>query len=154
MTPNIGIDIEKHTHICEFLHKFLANTYSLYLKTQHAHWNLKGATFYSLHLLFQTQYEEMAEAIDEIAERMKALGAVPEGSFSNFSNLSILKEIKGEHTTHDILQILLEDHQTITRFIRDNLSFVESAHDGATADMMNKRMFVHEKASWMLRSSL
>lgn len=96
---NIGLDEEKRKQICDVLSNILANSYAIYLKTQSFHWNVKGKEFYALHLMFQSQYEEFAEAIDEIAERIHSLGFYPEGSFSAFAKLAIIKRRESKNAS-------------------------------------------------------
>ncbi len=149
---NLGLrDREK---IGNVLHKLLASTYALYLKTQNYHWNVTGPQFQTFHLLFQSHYEELAEAIDEMAERMRALGYFPEGSFRAFSKLSFIEEVEGRVEAMQMISSLLNDHETLICYIRENLPFIEKLEDGATADFLNKRLAVHEKTSWMLRSTI
>jgi starvation-inducible DNA-binding protein len=151
----IRIGIEKREEICKILHSLLASSYMLYLKTQNFHWNVTGPHFAPLHALFQAQYEDLAEAIDEMAERIRALGFFPEGSFEVFGKLSILKEAKGSPpAAMEMVKKLLHDHEEVISFLRDHLREVENLSDGATADFINKRLATHEKFAWMLRSIL
>ena len=151
---NIGIENGARKEICSLLSHVLADTYSIFLKTQNFHWNITGKPFYAWHVMFEKQYEELFEAIDEIAERIRSLGGHPEGSFE-----SLLKQssIKGEQhilSAEEMLERLAADHETLIRSIRKGIPMVEKAQDGATADMLNKRLAEHEKTAWMLRSSL
>lgn len=150
---DIGIKKEELQEICAILNKILATTYALYLKTQNYHWNVTGKQFYSLHNLFQKHYEEMAEAIDEIAERVRALGENPPGSFSAFAALSEVKEESEIPSSEEMLKQLVQDHEILITYMREQLPKVEKLKDGATADLMNKRLATHEKSAWMLRSS-
>lgn len=151
---NIGLGEKERKEIAEILIKILATTYSLYLKTQNFHWNVKGSDFYALHIMFQKQYEELAEAIDEIAERGRAMDHFIPGSFSEFETLS---EVKGESEflqAKEMLNRLLSGHETLIIFLRKKLPVVEGFGDGATADLINKRLATHEKVAWMLRSQI
>lgn len=148
---NSGISDTKK--VCEVLHTLLASSYMLYLKTQNFHWNVTGPHFAPLHALFQTQYEDLAEAIDEMAERIRSLGFFPEGSFSVFGKLSILKEVTGSPLeAMKMVETLLKDHEALILFMRQHLGEIEELSDGATADFINKRLATHEKFAWMLRS--
>ncbi len=149
----VNIALKEREKICTILHKLLASTYALYLKTQNYHWNVIGPQFQTFHLLFQGQYEELAEAIDEMAERIRALGYFPEGSFETFSKLSLIKGEFGHPGAMEMIQTLLKDHEALIQYMREHLPFVEEQEDGATADFLNKRLAIHEKASWILRST-
>lgn len=150
----IGLEAGERKKICDFLNKLLASTYTLYLKTQNYHWNVKGMHFFSLHILFEKQYEELAESIDEMAERIRSLGHFAEGSFESYAKLSVIKGDDSRPSAPTMIENLLKDAEAIICFLRENLAFAEKVHDGATADFINKRLAVHEKASWMLRSHL
>jgi len=150
----VNIHLPNCEKVCEILHQLLASTYTLYLKTQNYHWNVLGAHFQSLHLLFQSQYEELAESIDEIAERIRALGYFPSGSFESFKKLTVIEEEKGLPKATEMLQKLLTDHERVIQFLRQYFPTVEKEGDSATADFINKRLASHEKTAWMLRSTL
>jgi len=155
MDVNIGLDVAQREEIAEILKVLLATTYSFYTKTQNYHWNLAGKEFYSIHLLLQKQYEELAEAIDEMAERVRALGFFVSGGLGIFKEKSLVNdEMKVDLSIEGILKSQVVDHEKIIAYIRKALPGVESAHDGATADFLNKRLAVHEKMAWMMRSSL
>ncbi|CCB89279.1 Dps family protein [Simkania negevensis] len=151
---HIGLQSKERGDLCEILQRLLASSYALYLKTQNFHWNVTGPAFHSYHLLFQDQYEELAEAIDEIAERIRMLGEYPEGSFESFTKISLIKCAKEVLPPLQMMETLLHDHETVIRYLRDKLPYAEKVEDGATADFINKRLAVHEKTAWMLRSSL
>ncbi|MCB1072086.1 MAG: DNA starvation/stationary phase protection protein [Chlamydiia bacterium] len=150
----VNINLPNREKVCEILHQLLASTYTLYLKTQNYHWNVLGPHFQPLHLLFQTQYEELAESVDEIAERIRALGYFPSGSFESFKKLTFLEEEKGHPKATEMLQKLLEDHEQVIQFLRQHFPMVEKEGDSATADFINKCLATHEKTAWMLRSTL
>ncbi len=155
MDVNIGLESAQREEIAEILKVLLATTYSFYTKTQNYHWNLVGKEFYSVHLLLQKQYEELAEAIDEMAERVRALGFFVSGGLGIFKEKSLVgDESKVDLSIEEILKSQVLDHEKIIVFIRKALPGVESTHDGATADFLNKRLAVHEKMAWMMRSSL
>lgn len=153
-TVPVNTALEKQGEISEILYPLLASTYALYLKTQHCHWNVVGPQFYSFHLLFQSQYEELAEAIDEMAERIRALGFFPEGSFETFSKASFIPEADKPLSAMEMIQTLLEGHEALIQYMRKHLPFIEGEEDGATADFLNKRLVIHEKAAWILRSTI
>jgi len=141
--------------VVEHLTAVLANSYALYLKTQNAHWNVVGPFFGPLHDLFGSQYEDLAEAIDEVAERIRALGAAAPGGLSSYADIAKIEdlpaaEIKGE----EAIKVLLADHETLIEIIHDAQHAAEDACDEATADMMIERLEAHEKAAWMLRAHL
>lgn len=131
----------------------LANSYALYLKTQNYHWNVEGPAFHALHALFQQQYEELAAAIDEIAERMRALGAYAPGSFSELSALSTLADPTRGNAA-EMVADLTESQAMVIETARAALATSEAAGDPVTADLLTQRIAVHEKAAWMLRSTM
>jgi starvation-inducible DNA-binding protein len=145
---------QNYQQVADELTHLLADTYILYLKTQNFHWNVTGPEFHSLHLLFEGQYQELALAIDEIAERIRALKAVAPASFSHYSKLSSLKEENGVPSSQDMLKQLLQDNETIINHANLILAKTEQAHDEGTADLLVQRIQAHQKAAWMLRSSI
>jgi len=140
--------------IADELAHFLADTYVLYLKTQNFHWNVTGPQFPSLHLLFEKQYQELAEATDEIAERIRALGCFAPASFAAFSKLTSLKEAPNNLSAEDMLRKLYKDHETIAHYLQSMMAKVQKAQDEATFDLLVERLRSHEKMAWMLKSSL
>lgn len=154
------ISRERHTakssrqKVGEGLTHLLADTYLVYLKTQNFHWNVRGPNFHSLHLLFEEQYKELAEAVDTIAERIRALHMIAPASFAQFLKLSSLEEETTLLSADNMLKGLLHDHQLISRNLLRLFNAAEQADDQATADLLTERMRVHEKSAWMLRSSL
>lgn len=144
----------KASKIADELAHFLADTYVLYLKTQNFHWNVKGPNFYSLHKLFEEQYVELAAAIDELAEQIRALGSYTPASFSQYTNLSSLKEATGELKAEEMLQTLLDDHLTMASHAAMIIEKAQQADDESTADILIQRQKTHEKTAWMLKSSL
>lgn len=152
MEVNIGISEQNRMAICEGLTRLLANTYTLYLKTQNFHWNVRGPEFFSLHLLFEKQYQELAEAVDEIAERIRALGFYVDASFSSFNSLSSVKEEKKVLICNDMLVTLAEGHETLIRDARKVAEVADKERDFATVDMIGRRLGAHEKMAWFLRS--
>jgi starvation-inducible DNA-binding protein len=149
MEVEIGIKPKACKEIVEAMKDFLATTYALYLKTQTAHWNVVGKEFFSLHLLFEKQYEEMADGVDEIAERIRSLGSAVEANFTEFKKRSLIVDGKGKWVAE-----LLQGHETIARMGRPLITKTQELHDDVTADLLIRRMAFHEKAAWMLRSQL
>ena len=154
MELNIGISAEDRNEIAAGLSKLLADSYSLYLKTHNYHWNVEGPMFNTLHLMFETQYTELATAVDEIAERIRALGVKAPGSYSKYAELSSVEEAKGGETAEDMIRELVLGQETVARTAREVFPSAESASDEPTADLLTQRMQIHEKNAWMLRSML
>jgi starvation-inducible DNA-binding protein len=136
------------------LEKLLASTYTLYVKTHNYHWNVTGPMFTTLHTLFETQYNELALAVDEIAERIRALGSRAPGSYTEFAGLSEVNEDTGSPEARDMIANLVDDQQIVVDIARSLVRAAESIPDHATADLATRRLDVHEKNAWMLRSHL
>ena len=151
---NIGISKEDRADIVAGLSKLLADTYTLYLKTHNFHWNVTGPMFQTLHLMFETQYNELALAVDLIAERIRALGAPAPGSYREFGKLSSIKEADGVPPAVEMIRQLVEGQEAVVRTARSVFPAVERASDEPTADLLTQRMQIHEKTAWMLRSLL
>jgi starvation-inducible DNA-binding protein len=154
MKIEIGIEKKAREEMGEWLQTFLASTYALYLKTQNFHWNVVGPQFFSLHQLFQKQYEEMAEAVDEIAERIRALGQVAEGGFEPFLKRSKIKGGKGDLPAEKMLRELIEGHESLAKMGRPWIAKAQGLKDEVSADLLIQRLTFHEKAAWILRSCL
>jgi len=154
MNMDIGIKEEERKAIVEGLSRLLADTYTLYLKTHNFHWNVTGPMFQTLHLMFETQYNELALAVDLVAERIRALGFPAPGSYSEFARLSSIKEATVVPRAQDMIKDLVEGQEAVVRTARAAFAAAESAHDEATADLLTQRIQVHEKTAWMLRSLL
>lgn len=154
MKINIGIDDNSRKEIADGLSRLLADTYTLYLKTHNFHWNVTGPMFQTLHLMFETQYNELALAVDLIAERIRALGHRAPGTYAEFVELSSIKEDKGNQSAEKMIQLLVEGQEAVTRTARSIFPVVEKASDEPTADLLTQRMQTHEKTAWMLRSLL
>jgi len=136
------------------LQQFLATTYSLYLKTQNFHWNVTGPIFNMLHAFFEAQYEELANAVDLIAERIRALDHYASGSFSEFIKLTRIKDATGKKNAEEMIEELVADHRIIVDLIRELLPISEDCEDLASQDLLIERLKTHEKAIWMLNSFL
>ena len=154
MPINIGIAEQDRQAIAEGLSKLLADTYTLYLKTHNFHWNVTGPMFQTLHLMFETQYNELALAVDLIAERIRALGFPAPGTYGEFAQLSSIKEEAGVPNAQDMIRLLVEGQEAVVRTARSVFPIVDQANDEPTADLLTQRMQTHEKTAWMLRSLL
>jgi starvation-inducible DNA-binding protein len=154
MPINIGIEEQDRREIAEGLSKLLADTYTLYLKTHNFHWNVTGPMFQTLHLMFEQQYNELALAVDLIAERIRALGFPAPGTYKEFSKLSSITEEEGTPTAEEMIRKLVEGQEAVVRTARSVFPVVDRANDEPTADLLTQRMQVHEKTAWMLRSLL
>jgi starvation-inducible DNA-binding protein len=151
---DIGIEEQGRADIAEGLSRVLADTYTLYLKTHNFHWNVTGPMFGSLHLMFETQYTELALAVDEIAERIRALGFPAPGSYAAYAKLTAIPEEEGVPTAQEMLEQLVAGHEAVARAARAVFATAEDAGDQPTADLVTQRLQVHEKTAWMLRSVL
>ncbi|HMM44439.1 MAG TPA: Dps family protein [Candidatus Macondimonas sp.] len=154
MKIDIGIPETERAKIAEGLSRLLADTYTLYLKTHNFHWNVTGPMFQTLHLMFETQYTELALAVDQIAERIRSLGFPAPGTYKAFAELGSIKETDGVPKATDMIRLLVEGQEAVVRTARALFPAVESAGDEATADLLTQRIQVHEKTAWMLRSLL
>lgn len=151
---DIGIPASDRKQIAKGICKLLADTYTLYLKTHHFHWNVTGPMFQTLHLMFETQYNELWTAVDVIAERIRALDEFAPGTYSEFSALSSIKEDKGNTKAHAMIRALVSGHEAVIRTARSVFPVAEKAGDQVTIDLLTQRMQIHEKTAWMLRSLL
>jgi starvation-inducible DNA-binding protein len=154
MEVNIGIDAKQREKIAHGLSRLLADTYTLYLKTHNFHWNVTGPMFNTLHLMFETQYDELALAVDLIAERIRALGLPAPGSYREFTKLTTIPESEGSPDALDMVRQLAEGQEAVVRTARSVFPDADAANDQPTADLLTQRMQVHEKNAWMLRSLL
>jgi starvation-inducible DNA-binding protein len=151
---DIGIDPADREEITDGLSRLLADTYTLYLKTHNYHWNVSGPMFQTLHLMFETQYNELALAVDLIAERIRALGAPAPGSYREFAAISSVAEDDDHPDAVEMIRRLVAGQETVARTARSIFPVVERAHDEPTADLLTQRLQIHEKTAWMLRSLL
>ena len=154
MDVNIGLDDAKRNEIADGLGRVLADSYTLYLKTHNFHWNVTGPHFSQLHLMFETHYNELAIAVDDIAERIRALGAFAPGSYSQFAELSSIKDETGQPNWKEMVTQLVDGHEAVVRTCRTVLKLAQDADDESTASLIGDRMSIHEKTAWMLRSLL
>ena len=152
---NIGISEADRAGIAGGLAKLLADTYTLYLTTHNFHWNVTGPMFNTLHVMFMTQYTELWNAVDPIAERIRSLGHPAPGSYAQFAKLSSLKDAPSTPPKAlDMVAVLVEGHEAVARTARAIFPLVEKAGDEPTADLLTQRLTVHEQTAWMLRSLL
>jgi starvation-inducible DNA-binding protein len=151
---DIGIKEADRARIAQGLSRLLADTYTLYLKTHNFHWNVTGPMFQTLHLMFETQYNELALAVDLIAERIRALGFPAPGTYAEFTKLSSIKEPKGVPQAEDMIRELVAGQEAVVKTARSVFPLVDKVNDEPSADLLTQRMQVHEKTAWMLRSLL
>lgn len=154
MPTNIKIKKNDRKKIVDGLSKVLAESYTLSLKTQNFHWNVTGRMFQPLHSVFEEQYDALAEAVDELAERIRALGMKSPGSFSEFQKLSSIKEASGNPKAIAMIKELMVGHETISETANKVVSIAQDGGDEGTADLMIARIQEHDKTAWMLRSFL
>lgn len=154
MDINIGIDAAQRKAIADGLSRLLADEYTLYLKTHNFHWNVTGPMFNTLHTMFEAHYTEAAAAVDEIAERIRALGVAAPGTYKQFAALSSIEEEDGVPSAEDMIRQLVVGHETVVRTAREVFPLAEEASDEPSADLLTQRMQLHEKTAWMLRSML
>ncbi len=151
---DIGISDADRKKIVAGLSGLLADSYTLYLMTHNFHWNVKGPQFNSLHLMFMGQYTEQWNALDLIAERIRALGFPAPGTYKEFVKLASIKEVEGVPNADDMVRHLVAAQEATARTARKLLPVVAEADDQPTADLLTQRLDVHEKTAWMLRSLL
>lgn len=154
MNIDIGISQSQREEIAHGLSRLLADTYTLYLKTHNFHWNVTGPMFQTLHLMFETQYTELALAVDLVAERIRSLGFPAPGTYKQYAALSSIKEEEGIPNAQEMIKLLVEGQEAVVRTARSLFATVEAARDEATADLLTQRIQLHEKTAWMLRSLL
>lgn len=149
-----GLKSKERADVARELSKALADSYALYLKTHGYHWNVRGPEFFSLHNLLEEQYREIWAALDDIAERIRALGELAPQSGSAFANLTSIKDGDPEKDSSEMLKELIKDHGVVISTARAALDAADEVGDEASVDLMTQRLAAHEKAAWMLRSSL
>ena len=154
LTIDIGIDEDDRLAITDGLSRLLADSYTLYLKTHNYHWNVTGPMFQTLHLMFEAQYNELALAVDLIAERIRSLGEPAPASYRQFAELTSIEEDDDAPDATEMIRRLVRGQEAVARTARSVFDAVEQAKDEATADLLTQRLQVHEKTAWMLRSLL
>lgn len=145
---------ESNQAVVEALSVLLASSYSLYLKTHNYHWNVTGPMFTTLHTLFETQYTELAIAVDQIAERIRSVGAFAPGSYTAFSKITSVKEETGRPEAKEMIRVLVSDQGAVAESARQVIVAAEAVRDQASVDLATRRLDVHEKNAWMLHSHL
>jgi len=152
---NIGISEKDRAAIAQGLSRLLADTYTLYLTTHNFHWNVTGPMFNTLHLMFMTQYTELWNAVDPVAERIRSLGHPAPGSYAQFSQLATVPDVPATPPKAlEMVRILVQGHEAVARTARELFPMADKARDEPTADLLTQRMTVHEQTAWMLRSLL
>ena len=151
---DIGISGKDREKIAKGLSHLLADTYTLYLQTHNFHWNVEGPMFNTLHLMFMTQYTELWNALDLIAERIRSLGYPAPGTNSELGKLTTVEEVPGVPDALEMVRILVKGHEAVARTARGVFPAAEKASDESTADLLTQRLQIHEKTAWMLRSLL
>jgi starvation-inducible DNA-binding protein len=154
MNIDIGITTEDRAKIAGALSHVLADSYMLYLKTHNFHWNVTGPMFQPLHSIFQEQYTELWNALDDIAERIRALGHFAPGTYARYAELSAIQEEPGVPDWKEMLRQLVEGQEALIRTARNAFRTADDANDQPSAGMLSDRMEIHEKNAWMLRSFL
>jgi len=149
----IGIEDAARKDIADGLGRLLADSYSLYLKSHNYHWNVTGPMFRSLHLMFEEHYIELADAVDVVAERIRALGFPAPATFSEYRDLSSVEATEGVPAAMDMVRDLVVGHETVARTAREVVAIAENGGDVATADLATARVEVHDKTAWMLRAT-
>ncbi|GAB7128989.1 Dps family protein [Silvimonas sp. JCM 19000] len=154
MDIHLGISEQDRKAIADGLSRLLADTYTLYLQTHNFHWNVTGPMFNTLHVMFETQYNELALATDLIAERIRALGFPAPGTYGKFAALTRVEAVEGIPEATEMIRILLKGQETVVTTARGLLDKVGEVNDQATDDLLTQRLQVHEKTAWMLRALL
>lgn len=151
---DVGISKDSRGAIANGLSRLLADEYTLYLKTHNFHWNVTGPMFNTLHTMFETHYTELALAVDQVAERIRALGFPAPGSYRQYAELSSVEEETGVPEALEMVRQLVKAHETCAKTARSVFPLAEAGSDEVTADLLTQRLQVHEKTAWMLRSLL
>ena len=154
MKIDIGVSESGRKEIADTLAVLLADSYTLYLKTHNYHWNVTGPMFQTLHTLFETQYTELSAAVDEIAERIRALGVRAPGSYREFAELANVKDATGSPKAEEMIRQLASDHETVSRSAMAAFEKAGEYGDEATISVVTARLEIHQKAAWMLRAHL
>ena len=150
---DIGISKKNRAEISDGLKRLLADTYTLYLQTHNFHWNITGPQFRELHLMFEEHYQELALAVDDIAERIRTLDVAAPGTYKAFAELSSIKEVDGVPTSTEMVKYLTKGHEQVVKTARKVLKVAQEADDESSASLVSDRMRVHEKTAWMLRAT-
>jgi len=151
---DIGISAADRAKIAQGLAKLLADSYTLYLMTHNFHWNVTGPMFNTLHLMFMQQYTEQWNALDMIAERIRALGHPAPGTYREFVKLASIKEVEGVPKANEMIRLLVAAQEATARTARELFPLLDKANDQPTMDLLTQRLEIHEKTAWMIRSLL
>lgn len=151
-TIDIGISTDNREKIADALKHLLADSYTLYLQTHNFHWNVTGPQFRELHLMFEEHYNELALAVDDIAERIRTLGVAAPGTYQAFAELSAISEVAGVPSAEEMVSILTQSHEQVVKTCREALKPAQEADDESSVALISDRMRIHEKTAWMLRS--
>lgn len=151
---SIGIDRKDRDAIVGELEKTLADTYTLYLETHRFHWNVEGPMFQTLHDMFEEQYRDMWDAVDELAERVRTLGRYAPGTYNQFTKLSGIEVNEDNPPALEMVSTLVQGHESLIRGARKALDVADEKNDQGTVDLLTQRIQFHEKTAWMLRSLL
>ena len=156
MKPNMGLSDEQRAQVVKILMGLLADEYVLYTKTRNYHWNVTGLQFNDLHKFFESQYEELNDIVDDVAERARTLGGHANGTLSEFVQHARLKEQPGQFPpANEMVANLLTDHEALVRQLRADLTtYIDKYHDAGTSDFLTGVLEKHEKMGWMLRAFL
>ncbi|WP_440906325.1 Dps family protein [Catenovulum sp. SX2] len=152
MSIDIGINEQDRVAVAEGLKRLLADSYTLYLQTHNFHWNVTGAQFRELHLMFEEHYTELAVAVDDIAERIRTLGVYAPGTYKAFAQLSSIEEVDDIPSGSAMVEILTKSHEQVVKTARQVLKTAQDANDESSAALVSDRMRIHEKTAWMLRA--
>ncbi|MBD3836044.1 MAG: DNA starvation/stationary phase protection protein [Brevundimonas sp.] len=153
-TIDTGLSADDRGDVAEQLTRVLADAYAVYLKTHGYHWNVRGPEFFALHNLLEQQYRDQWEALDDIAERIRALGELAPQGYGTFANLTGIRDGDPEKDAPDMLRELMRDHETLIATMRAALEVADDDGDDVTVDLLTQRLGAHEKFAWMLRSTL
>lgn len=151
---DIGMSADERSAVSEQLSHLLADSYTLYLMTHNFHWNVTGPLFNTLHLMFMNQYTEQWEALDQIAERIRALGHYAPGTYAEYVKLASIKEPTSVPSAEEMIQMLVKGNEAVAKTARAAFEHADQANDQPTIDLLTQRMDIHEKNAWMLRSLL
>jgi starvation-inducible DNA-binding protein len=156
MQPNIGITEENRSAVANELNKILADEFVLYTKTKNAHWNIEGPDFHTIHIFFESQFEQLDDIVDSVAERIRSLGHYTPATLQLFLQLTHLTEAsRSNNSSTALIRELLADHESIVIHLRENINrFANEYHDAGTSDFITGLMGIHEKMAWFLRSHL
>nr|WP_237134571.1 MULTISPECIES: Dps family protein [unclassified Pseudohongiella]MAY54824.1 DNA starvation/stationary phase protection protein [Gammaproteobacteria bacterium]MDH7944811.1 Dps family protein [Pseudohongiella sp. SYSU M77423]MEC8859965.1 Dps family protein [Pseudomonadota bacterium] len=149
---DIGIKQADRESIADGLKRLLADSYTLYLQTHNFHWNVEGPSFRELHLMFEEHYVELAQAVDDIAERIRTLDVPAPGTYKEFARLSSIKEVDGVPSAKEMVDLLTKGHEQVVKTCREVVKLAQQGDDESSAALASDRMRIHEKTAWMLRA--